>query len=285
MAWETGTANGYRDLLAKLKVFAQQNGWTVKRWQPRTVDTAFDELILESVDAVSKERFIAAFKTDEEPTDARFNWKLYCAPAYFEALTFEQMPDKNPYHYMYLWDQPLTYYFITDADHRHLKVVAQISTTTHVIYMGRVNMFASIAHWPDQYGCFGEGTASSFKWNTQSDGVSTFQFARNDARHIHWLDKSWLSVEYTWPYQPNYYYGLSLNLQTNYLNDDHWMMPIYPCSKIHRCLGAFIGAYQMSGPNTSTGQVINTTDNLRSYLVVQNIYRTGDSDFMCLELD
>ncbi|ELR65840.1 hypothetical protein C942_00927 [Photobacterium marinum] len=284
MAWETGTAEGHADLLAKLKLFAEKHGWTVKRWKPRTVEKKSDELILESVDAVSRETFIAAFKATDDDVADRYNWTLYCAPLYYDTLTFEQIPDKNPYHYMYLWDEAITYYFITDAEHRHLKVIAQVSTTTHVIYMGRINMYASIKHWPDQYCCFGEGTDANLKWNSTGNGISTYQYARNDARHIHWLGNVWVNSELTWPMQPKWLFGLYDGYQTSFAGLDHWMIPIHPGSNTHRNLGEFIGSYLMSGPNASTGQLLKTRDHLRTFLVVQNVYRTSDNDFMCLEL-
>lgn len=279
MAWEKGTADGYRDLLEKLKVFASANGWKVERWVKDVNEVQDDELIISSTGLSGKEYYICGFKTDFDIAAAKYNWKLISGVLYSTGSIFEDQPNATPVQYMYLWQNPINYWFVVNK--ARIIVIAQISMTTHVIYCGKLQSYCSLGHWPRQVGCYGEGHNAQGRWSSQGNDYSTFQWFRHDARKVLWVDNVYITPESVYPNMSDS--SLCKNGWT-YLNGDHWLMPMSVLHENHGALGEFIGCYYIDGHDTSSLQQITTPDNTRLLLVVQNIYRNGYRDFMAVEL-
>ncbi|KLV09569.1 hypothetical protein ABT56_00320 [Photobacterium aquae] len=279
MAWEKGTAAGYRDLLEKLKVFASANGWTVERWVKDPDGIQNDELILSSTGPSGNEYFICGFKSDYDIGAARYNWALISGPLYSEGALFESQPNATALQYMYLWQHPIEYWLV--VNHARIIVVAQVSMTTHVIYCGKLQNYCALGHWFRQVGCYGEGVNPDGRWSSQGNDYSTFQWLRHAGRQVLWIDNSYITPELVYPNMTRS--SLCQNGWT-YENGDHWLMPMTLLHETHGALGEFIGCYYIDGHNTSSLQQITVPENARQLLVVQNIHRNGYRDFMAVEL-
>ncbi|ENM3954321.1 hypothetical protein ACT7T5_003459 [Vibrio cholerae] len=286
MAWETGTAAGYRDLLAKLKIFTSANGWKVERFVQGSANLAdheqTDELFISSPGKSGLENLVLGFKTDFSKANDRWNWKLTVSSLYSAGGTFDAMPGSSgatQNQYMYLWQHEIQYWFICDLD--HLVVIAIVSGTTHACYLGKLRMYCSLGHWPRQIGCFGEGIDANGRWSSQGDGFSSFQHFRNGARRVQWIDGSYIQPDSIYPQNLG---GDLISGSAPMPSGNRWMLPMTVVSNTHGTLGEFIGCHFLPGQETASGSTIKTADN-KAYLVVQNIYRNGFRDYMAIGLE
>ncbi|MDO6542822.1 hypothetical protein [Photobacterium sanguinicancri] len=278
MAWETGTAIGHSALLNLVHDFLVKLNWKIERF------VAGKELIASQTPNNDAEQYYyIGFKTVESVNDDWFNWKIRTGNEYFGNVTFENMPNSSPIKYIHLWQHDISYYFIGDS--RHVKVVAQVSSTTRCCYLGKINQFASIAHWPKQTACCGESDKQSARWSDNpADNYSNFQFVRGGAAHqIQWVDNTFIPIQNLYPNMNRQLSAFAASPGT-YSDGSRPLLPIMVMHNTHKSMGEYIGAFFTTNENSGTMQVVTLPDKSRSFLMVQNVFRNGFNDFMALEL-
>ncbi|WP_337238774.1 hypothetical protein [Vibrio cholerae] len=286
MAWETGTAAGYRDLLAKLKIFTSANGWKVERFVQGSANLAdheqTDELFISSPGKSNQEMIVLGFKTEFSKEGDRYNWKLTTGTRYSPVATYENQPvfsGTEKMQYLYLWQNSITYWFIVNA--ARVIVVAQISGTTHAIYMGKLQSYCSLGHWPKQVGCYGEGIDSKGRWSSQGDGFSNFMRITSNQAAILWIDGTWVKPDHIFPNQS--WSTLVLHGRPTGMQQ-YWHFPLIVQHWTHGALGEFEGCFFILGHGISAGQEMHV--GTTRYLIVQNIYRNfPNTSYMAVELN
>ncbi len=278
MAWTSGTAAGFKDLLVNVHNFCVAQGWKVERWaQDPDGD---DELILSSTGESDQEYYTIGIKTIHNTVNDWFNFMLRSGVQYSAGAAFEVQPSSSSIQYLYLWQGDIDYHLIVNRS--RLIIIAQVSGTTHTCYLGKLQSYCSLGHWPRQVGCFGEGVISEGRWSSQGNDYSNFQWFRNNARQILWTDGTFLTPSRSWP---NMAATVLVSQGQVYEDGASWSLPITVIHDTHGAVGEFIDCYYIDGHNISTGQVITTADTPpRTLLVAQNIYRNGFRDFMAIEL-
>lgn len=282
MAWETGTANGHRDLLLKLKSFSQANGWKVERWVYDPLGIADDELILSSNGESGQESIYVGIKTSYNVPGDRYNFKICASPLFSAGSPFESQPGACPVQYVYLWQNDMDYVICVDLD--HIKMGSQVSGTTHDFYVGKLRTYCSLGHWPRQVVAFGDGSSESGRWSSQGNGYGSIQWLRSNPRAILWTNGQWITDTTLSSYPSQYPSVLTDGGGGNYENGDHWMIPLTCLSSEHGAMGEFIGCYYICGDRSSSGQTFESSDGQRRWIALQNIYRNGFRDFMAWEL-
>ncbi|MGF1680228.1 hypothetical protein [Photobacterium minamisatsumaniensis] len=277
MAWETGTANGHRDLLAKLAVFAVAQGWVaVKSLTP--TDGEY-ELWLKSGGESGKETIFVGFRTESDPDNDRFNVALRCSPMFSDGALFHEMPNSSSTKYVYLWKNTIPYYFVVNKD--RIIVIAQISTKTHACYLGKLRQYCSLGHWPRQVVVFGESDIATGRWSNEGGDYSIFQNIIPRANAVLWVDNTYLNVTKSYPRQGGF---PALDGKPINNSNDRWMIQMFAIHNDHGALGEFQGCFYLSGRDVATWQRLTSPDNSREYVVLQNIYRAGFIDYMAVEL-
>ncbi|MGF1688699.1 hypothetical protein L4C36_18775 [Photobacterium japonica] len=285
MAWEKGTASGYRDLLEKLKIFASANGWMVERWVKDAVDPTqpaygVDELIMSSTGESGLEKIYVGFKTQFNASTDIYNLVMYASPLFSVGSPLEEQPSKSPTHVMYLWQNNIEYVFCLDND--HIKIAAQVSTTTRAAYLGKLRAYCSLGHWSRQVVCFGEGDSLTGRWSSQGDSYGLFQRFLKNPGAVLLPNGQWLTSGFkTYPSQFN---GQLFTHGANYASGDRWLLPLSLSSVSSGMLGDFIGCHYICGDRTATWQQIANADATREWMIIQNIFRNGFNDFMAWEL-
>jgi hypothetical protein len=160
MAYEIGTADNYKDLLNRLRLFLIDSARAVESagtgideidpmpaneiWTVKSFDTDYDsdggyELILQGQGVSNSEEIYCGIQTYYHTGDDYFNWRLqgytgYSAVADFNtqpgAMTFA--PNYNPK--VCLWNSTIPYWFIGNG--RRFAVMAKVSTVYECLYMG-----------------------------------------------------------------------------------------------------------------------------------------------------
>ncbi|EMC9264008.1 hypothetical protein VO418_001701 [Vibrio cholerae] len=277
MAWETGTAAGHKDLLAKLKTFALMHGWTLERYL--TPLDGEHELWLSSTGLSGQESIKVGYQTTSSDSNDTFNLKLKVSVLFSSGSSFDTMPNSSGTKYIYLWQNPITYYFLINQD--RIVILAQVSTKTQLSYSGKLRTYCSLGHWPRQVVVFGTSNHDSGRWSSEGADYSNFQSLNSRNNEYLWVDNTFKVSNRSFPRQT------TLPILTGELvtpPSERWMLQMFCIHDERGAIGEFQGCFYIVGRNTSTGQKFSSPDGLREFVVVQNVHRTGFADYIALEL-
>lgn len=185
MAYATGTATDYKDLLDKLRLFASTNAalvaagqaWTVLRYDNTSSD---HELIMRGPGLAGNDEIFVGIKT-EAPGNGAYNWRMQGFSGY-SALAF----DANPGAFatpascprLLLLNAGMTYWFFVNG--RRIIVVAKASTTYQVGYLGLILPYGAPSSLPYPLFIGGQGCTNTV-WSDTVYTNSPFWIARATA--------------------------------------------------------------------------------------------------------
>ncbi|AXH68430.1 virion [Vibrio phage R01] len=275
MAYQQGTANGYKDFLAKLRTFALANGWTQKR--SLTPSDGEHELILQSTGDSGQDSITLAWKTRTDTAADSFN--LLCkASNTFTDTPFESLVNANSPTVVYLWDGTINYHFMVNKE--RIMFACVVSSTSQYYYGGNMRTYTSRGHWVSPLCCFGVGTDAAGRWSGTGDNYSGWQYVRGTKPvPVFNEQKTWVKMSYIHPFMghpqrfPNW---------VAYENGDRALLQSIVKIDGHAVVGELIGVYGSGGLGLSNMQELSHS-NGKKYLVVQNVYRAGGGDYLIME--
>lgn len=308
MATATGTATDYKDLLARLRTFLTGTpGWTSLRYTTGGAGNP-DECILMAPGLGGTDQIYVGIRTFENTTADYFNWRLGGFTGYDAALTFANQPGVMQNVFMTLWNSPIPYTFV--ANGRRAIIVVKISTFFMMGYLGFINQYPSPGQFPYPLAIGGNYTnapepaltdvvwrwsnATSFNTNFPMSsrynpgggfgGPNSCQLRLRKPNGI-WADLAAAdnggyqdSDTYNiWPYMS----GMG-SLQQNLGATQSPVLPIILHDNTPEVYG------ELDGVVATSGQAIASEDTLTvgadSYLVVQNVFRTGRNQYCAVKL-
>lgn len=308
MATVTGVATDYKDLLARLRTFLTgAPGWTSLRY---TVGGAGnpDECILRAPGLGGTDQIFVGIRTFENATADYFNWRLGGFTGYDGALTFAGQAGAMTNVFMTLWNSPIPYWFV--ANGRRVIVVAKISTNFMMGYLGFINQYPSPAQFPYPLAIGGNFASSgepaltdvSWRWSNATFLNTNFPMStryspgggvipantcslRLRRPNGIWADLAagdtgtFVDADFynIWPYMAG-----MVNLQQNLGGVQSPALPIILHDNTPEVYG------ELDGVVATSGQAIASEDTLTvsgdSYLVVQNVFRTGRNQYCAVRL-
>lgn len=281
MAYETGTASNYRDLLDKLRLFLTTNAslvadgqeWTQMRW---VTTSNTQELILKGPGLAGLDEIYVGISSDENTSSDWFNWHMNGYGGFDNAQTFFTQPGSFSYlvsqlYCLNLWNSSTPYWFV--ANGRRFIVVARVNTYYFIAYMGLGVPYATPEQYP--YPNILLGNAQSYynsRWSAVPNGRSVAVF-----RGAVWQYASkWPSSFQLRPTEDPVYQLLpivlydTMNLSTA---QSRYLGKIY-CE--------LDGVFACSGYNNVSENLIQIGG--VDYLVVQDGSSTGISDYWAVRL-
>lgn len=152
MAAATGTATDYKNLLSLFRTFVTgmatsgaDRPWVSLRYTTGGSGLA-DELILKATGAAGTDEIFVGISTFENVTADYYNWQLAGFTGFDNALTFANQPGVMRDVYLTLWNSPIPYTFVANA--RRAIIVAKISSSYMMMYLGFINQYASPVQYP-----------------------------------------------------------------------------------------------------------------------------------------
>lgn len=309
MAWTSGTATDYRDLLAKLRKFLTTDmtpaseRWTELRWDQQATT---QELILKGPGLSGTDEIYIGIRSYQDASAGWYFWDLQGFIGYNAANVFSAQPGAidNYAPGMSLWNAPIQYWFV--ANGRRVVVVAKVSTVYEAAYLGFIKPYATPGQYP--YPLLVGGSMTGQRGRNYSvtspnhrhfvDPGEDVQNNANTACMLRSPSGAWL------PFQNNYYSGtveyrydgLRPVWPTNYgylgnvreaPDGTYVLFPIVltqnNSSSDHDLFGELDGCYWVSGFNNAAENLITVGG--VNHLVVQNVYRTTVRDYWALRLE
>jgi len=307
MAWTTGTATDYRDLLDRLRQFLAMDLLPAgERWQPLrwTADAVSQELILKAPGLAGTDEIYCAIRSYESSTSGYYLWDGNGYIGFNAANTFTAQPGAIAgwLPMMSLWNAAIPYWFV--ASGRRVVVVAKISTVYQAMYLGFIRPWATPGQYP--YPLLVGGAMTGQRGRNYSvtspnhrhftDPGEDTQNNANTACMLRGPSGAWLPFQNSYtssaevrydgprPLWPTNYGALS-NLREA-PNGRYVLMPIvltqYNAVADHDLFGELDGCYWVSGFNNAAENIV-TVGGI-DHLVVQNVYRTSVRDYWALRL-
>lgn len=156
MAFQTGTAANYRDLMTQLNTFLTTNATLVaagQNWtQMRYVDGGTtQELILKAPGLAGTDQIYVGMRSFENIASDYFNWTLNGYTGYDGAQTFWGQPgsigaNDTVLPCLNLWNSTIPYWFV--ADGRRCIITVRINTRYYTAYLGLTTPYANPAMYP-----------------------------------------------------------------------------------------------------------------------------------------
>lgn len=212
MAFETGTATDYQDMLGKLITFLTTNAtltglnqqWTVlKDTSPNDLgvsglganDLRNREVYLQAPGLAGTDQIFCGIRSYSQVAADYFNWQFYTAAAFTPVNLFQQQAATSPPQHVYLWNQTIKYWVY--ASGRVFVLVMKINNVYQHMTLG----LALPLGRPDQWGypaiCGGMGATVDLRYSAQTlynrafwDGANGYY---TSGLYIQWLDGTWIT--------------------------------------------------------------------------------------------
>lgn len=309
MAVEIDTATDYLDLLDRLEAFLTTDVspvWVTDLWD----DT---NLVMHGPGLASEDEIYIGAQAYANAGSDYYGWTLQGFTGYTAGQVFNQ-PGKisaTP-PILPLWDSTIPYWFV--ANGRRVVIVAQVSTVYVAAHLGLLKPYGSPGQFQYPLAIGGTGTGyASYRFSATGPDASQFidpgagGLADQTTRTaLQVLFGSWLGMRnfyhntglysrtdrFVWPFS-----NQSSRIDTPYARSggvgDYVQAPdgtpvltplvVGTTSPSKEVFGELEGCFHVSGQGMAAGDIV-TVDSV-DHLVVQNLYRTGRSDYWALALE
>ncbi len=288
MAYTSGTAINYLDLLATLATFVTANGWTI-------LEQSETQLYLRGEGAGGLDEIYCGIGAFANTGSGYYNWALYGSIAYRAGRGYASMPmSSGGGSYVYLWNAAIPYWFV--ANGRRIVMVAKVGTVYEVLYLGLGNVPAADCQYPYPLIVGGCGYTSTLRYSDTGGGHAAFigrdansgesyTFGRIMASGGLWhnINMTQGTAETAYPrwVSASRRGQLLTAPDGSYLVEEIWLAGV-TYRNGHYLMARVEGLHAITGYNNSSENVISI-DGV-NYLVFQDVYRTGYGNYFALRL-
>lgn len=252
----TFTATNKANLLQQIKnavVGGTGSGWTLKK-------DSGSELILQNTGKSGTQNVVVGFQISAN------GLRLMTATGYVEGIAFDAQPGVNASVYMPCWDSSMPCWLVHDAS--LITLVAKVSTVYEVGSVGLLDTLVPTASYPAALFCGGTAQYSTISYTQVDD--SHYAFAceppyNNGVAKLR--DTAGTYAMYN-VFEPNLDNGYpQVNIQGNTDGTELILPLVFNNIVLHPHCCAVVGSGISAESIVSVGS--------QDYLVVQNVYRTG----------
>ena len=145
MAYTTGTAANYQDLLAVMVTFAAAQGWAI-------LEQSATRIYLKGPGLAGLDEIYVGVETYADSPNNRYNWNMVGSWGWVTGRTLGKHPRSSlgvtttNQVVGYFWNSPMTYWMT--ANGRRIIVVAKVGATYQMIHLGLLTVPATDAQYP-----------------------------------------------------------------------------------------------------------------------------------------
>lgn len=292
MAYTSGTAANYKDLLAILATFAAANGWSILR-------QTTEELYLRGAGDDGLDEIYCGVRCFENTSAGYYNWELYGAIAYRADRNIGDQPfgsngvaGSGAPVFSCFWNAAIPYWMV--ATPRRIIVFAKVNTIYSCVHLGFIDPPATPSQYP--YPLLIGG----------SNGVVDNSYASTAYSHTafwSWSGSSSPTIFFGTVYLPSGEWGVISNVSSSNStvlrveslcnpwrgsllkapDDSYLLEPMFIRRyNFQDVLGQINGIYWVSGYQNASENII-TVDGV-NYMVFQDTFRTSYGDYCAMRM-
>lgn len=171
MAFTTGTATDYHDLLDKLRAYLLAQGWTIDSYTAGATITDPSTLLVTAPGNVGGQQPKIGIQTDCNTVTNAYAWKIGAYPQYDSSRAFGTQDENSPLIYYNIWQNTIDYWFYVN-DTRFI-VIAKLGTYYVSCYAGFFLPYALPAEYPYPY-YIGATYNTLQPYNLNNSGMRSF---------------------------------------------------------------------------------------------------------------
>ena len=278
MAYEVSYVDNADTVLAhckmvdRIKTLALANGWTALR-DVSTTDTR--EIILKGIGLTGLEEIFVGIKTYYSSGADVYNLTIGGFTGYLAGSTFETQPgyilSSIPAH-----NNRIDYWLIVNA--QRIACAMKVGTPVYEsFYMGKFFPYARPTQYP--YPLYVGGSLAANAITRFSETTHSMPYKGNAAVTQNLRSLSGSVSNYTYPYNNNALSGSYGQLRDS--TDIYHILPIELYDSLN-VYGVLDGIYHISGFNNAVENTLVIGGN--TYVVIQDVGRTGHSDYYAMRL-
>jgi hypothetical protein len=141
MAYTSGTAANYKDLLAIMTTFAAANGWSI-------LEQTAEKVFLKGSGSAGLDEIYCGVSTYEDTGNSYYNWELHGAWGFRAGRDYSAMPRSagDDVAFSYLWNNAIPYWMVCNG--RRIIVVAKVGTNYMHAHLGLLTPPATEEQYP-----------------------------------------------------------------------------------------------------------------------------------------
>lgn len=273
MAYTSGTASHYKELLSILATFAAANGWTV-------LEQSDTRIFLRGEGLGALDEIYAGVEAYENTSSGYYNWQACGAWGWRSGRALTAHPMSSALRYLYLWNTSIPYWMFGHAG--RLIVVAKVGTVFQMLYLGFGLPPATEAQYPYPLIVGGCGTSATALYSATGTGNSMF-WSNNGANGVICRpggDWDQIGPANCPPLSVSSGIGnvMVLTLDGTYLLEEIFVTDSARTS----IYCALDGVYRVSGFGNSAENIITVGG--VNYMVFPDVYRVGIGDFCAVKM-
>lgn len=273
MAYTSGTASNYKELLAALATFAATNGWTI-------LEQTATRLFLRGAGAGGLDEIHVGLEAYENTSAGYYNWKIAGAWGWRSGRALGSHPMSSPLRYLYLWNTSIPYWMMASPD--RVILVAKVGTIYQMLYFGFGIPPATDNQYPYPLIIGACGTSATALYSATGNANSMFWSGNGLNGVICRPGGDWDQVgpSYCLPksVSSDYVATLVTAVDGSYLLEEIF---ITDANRI-AVYAALDGVYRVSGYSNSAENIVTVSG--VNYLVVQDVNRLGIGDFCAVRM-
>lgn len=279
MAYSTGFVTdasmlAHYAMLKQIRDFAVANGWTELRYDTASANR---ELILKGTGLSGTEEIFVGFRTYQDATADYYNLVAATFTGYISGNTFDTQPGAMlsgvPAH-----NSRIDYWLAVNGQ----RIILAMKVGTPVYescYVGKFLPYAAPSHMPYPVVCGGmlAGAAAT----RFSDTAHSMPYKGNrDNMRARLNDGSWLKA-YCHPWITTSYQSIISQMRDT--NGNYGLFPIVLHDGSGNVYGELDGVFAISGFDNAVQNTLSIGG--KTYVVIQDTYRTGFADYYAMRLD
>ena len=276
----TGTEGvAHWQMLLKIKTLAEANGWTTLRYlnpTPYTDPSVVRELILKGTGLSGDQEIFIGFRAYQEVTADYYNLSVAGFTGYVAGNAFTAQPgyfgSGVPAH-----NNRIDYWLAVNAQ----RIAFGLKVGTPVYehgYAGYFLPYATPSQYP--YPLVVGGMLSGVPATRFSDTSHSMPYKGSRANFkVRFVDGTWKQID-TWPWNNNYLAGTT---QLRDTASTYPLLPVLLTDSGPNLYGELDGVHYISGFNNAVENTLTIGGS--TYVVLQDVARTGFTDYIALRLD
>lgn len=268
----SGGVLAHYKMLETIHDFALANGWTVLRYDVASADR---QLVLRGSGYTGEEEIFVGFRTYQNAAADYYNLLAGVFTGYVPANPFDNQPGARlsgvPAH-----NNRIDYWLTLNP--QRIALAMKVGTPVYeTAYVGKMLPYARPSQYPYPVVCGGmlNGAAAT----RFSDTSHQMPYKGNRAGLGLRTNDGWVQP-YAYPYQNDVIAG---STQLRDTGSSYQLLPVELNDNVGNLWGALDGIYYISGFNNA---VENTLDvGGKTHVVLQNVARTGHTDYYAMRLD